>query len=353
MLFYCRFGEAVSLNDVSVLLPLPTPAEITNLLKPEEQGSQGALLSLKAYQKFNELVPEHENNIVWRDQLKVIALRLDPCFTEGTGPTPCRRQIRLVWQPIIFKQNKPEARDAAVHSFYEFDEETFESIKKSWLSIATGKPTDLLQIHPQILREGWQGPYWKNLRELILQNCGEKNLVRMTTMNVMGGEQMWIFAGFDIQDGEVLPIKIPRFFSKFSQGVISGSSASKGFTGGLMPAPEVDSDVGEFLEDSFAFKKNYSEEQIRNVILKAQDYEDPAKHNPGTLDCASCHMADSIHRWGQFHFPKWDWSKNSPAPGPLRTNQLRAFGYFMAWPVTSQRVINETSEVVRILTTDK
>ncbi len=347
MLLLTLDGEAVSRNDVSVLLPLPAAADFSQLLSPAEQGAQGPLLSLNAFKKMNELVPEHENPVVWREQLRVIALRIDPCFIEGEGPQPCRRQIRLVWQPIIYKNQKPEARDAAIHSFYEFDEITFEKIKSQWMVVAQGNASDVLGIHPQIFKEGWQGSYWQNLRKVILENCGEKTLVRMTTMNVMGGEQMWIFAGFDIKDGEVLPIQIPRFFSKMSQGVISGSSASKGFTGGLMPAPEVDSDVGEFLEDSFSFRKTYSEEQIRSVVQKALDYENPAKHNPGTLDCASCHMAEAIHRWGRFHYPKWDWTEKSPAPGPLRTNQLRSFGYFMTWPVTSQRVINETEEVVK------
>ncbi len=342
-----HFSWAISPNDVSILLPLPTPVDFLNLLTPEDHGPEGALLYLPAFKKMNELVPEHENAVVWKNQLRVVALRLDPCFVEGVGPKPCRRQIRLVWQPIVFKNAKPEARDAAVHSFYEFDEVTFQKIKMDWFRVANGKASDELQIHPQILQEGWQGEYWQNLRRVILQYCGEKNLIRMTTMNVMGGEQMWIFAGFDIVNGEVIPMQVPRFFNKMSQGVISSSSANKGFTGGLMPAPEVDAEVGEFLEDSFSFKRNYSEEQVRAVIVKAKEYESPAKHNPGTLDCASCHMADSIHRWGKLNFPKWDWSEKTPSNGPLRTNQLRAFGYFMSWPVTSSRVVNETEEVVR------
>lgn len=348
-LSFADFSQAISPNDVSVLLPLPTPVDFASLLKPEDRGPVGALLYLPAYKKMNELVPEHENDVVWKDQLRVIGLRIDPCFVEGVGPTPCRRQVRLVWQPVVFKNNKAEARDAAVHSFYEFDDVTFEQIKQQWFSVTKSKAQDDLQIHPQILQEGFQGAYWQNLRRLILKYCGEKNLTRMTTMNVMGGEQMWIFAGFDIVNGQVIPMQIPRFFAKTSQGVISSSSAAKGFTGGLMPAPEVDADVGEFLEDSFQFKRTYSEEQVRAVILKAKDYEDPRKHNPGTLDCASCHMADSIHRWGKLNFPAWDWSESSPNPGPLRTNQLRAFGYFISWPVTSSRVVNETAAVIRSL----
>lgn len=340
-------AKAVSPNDVTVLLPLPLSADFSQLLGTQDQGPLGKLLSTKAYSKFNQMVPEHKNDVVWNDQLKVIGLRIDPCFVEGEGPVACRRQVRLVWQPIVFKKNLPEARDAAIHSFYDFDEKQFEQLKTAWFKVASGKDTDSLQIQPQILQEGWQGKYWQNLRQVILQNCGEKNLARMTTMNVMSGEQLWIFAGFDLVNGEPEPIKIPRFFAKFSQGVISGSSAFKGFTGGLMPTPEADSEVGEFLKDSFAFKKNYSEDHIRSLIAKIKEYEDPKKHNPGTLDCASCHMADAIHRWGKFHYPNWDWSEKSSAPGPLRTNQLRAFGYFMMWPVTSQRVINETEEVVK------
>lgn len=183
----------------------------------------------------------------------------------------------------------------------------------------------------------------------------------MTAMNVMAGEQLWIFAGFDIENGQAKPMTIPRIKGR-TQGVIQSSSQFQSFTGGMMPPPEEDAEFGKFVSDSSTTKKKFTEAQIKTLMGKVQEYENPEKHNPGTLDCASCHLANMGHQWGQLNFKQWNWEnefKNiayqsswnleNTSKGPLRTNQLRAFGYFMAWPAISQRVINETAAVAAYL----
>lgn len=361
LLVFAQPSQALSLNDLTLLLPLPTPEEFQTLLSPGEKGAQGPLLSQKTFEELPQLVPEVENEITWQDSLRVIGVRIDPCFTEGVGPQACRRQIRLVWQPVFFISGDANTRDAAVHSFYDFDEVTFAELWKSWPKSENEKQLDPLMIQPLMKQEGLHGVTWQKVRALILKYCGEKNLTRMTAMNVMAGEQMWIFMGYDIQNGIHTPIKIPRIH-RGAQGVIQSSSSSRSFTGGMRPAPLEDSDFGKFVADSITAKKSYSEVQIKNMMGKVHEYENPTKHNPGTLDCASCHLAHTVHRWGLLNMTHWDWRRDfsqvtyqSPfnlentSPGPLRTNQLRAFGYFMKWPVFSQRVVNETAAVAESL----
>lgn len=360
---FTSFSFALNLNDLTVLLPLPEPSEMNLLLSPEEGLLQGPLLSKTTFDELPQLVPEFENDVTWSTSLKVIGIRLDPCFTEGTGPVPCRRQLRLVWQPVFSAGDTVSTRDAAIHSFYDFDEIQFARLWQRWPK-SSGPESAPLQIHPQITREGLKGPYWQQVRSLILETCGEKNLTRMTVMNVMAGEQMWIFMGFDIEQGRPSQIRIPRI-QKWSQGVVQGASASGQFSGNMMPPPREDLDFVKLTSDSITTKKQFTEERIKAVIGKVHEYENPLKHNPGTLDCVSCHLANTAHQWGRMNFSTWNWAQDfsnvafqssrnleNTSWGPLRTNQLRAFGYFMKWPVFSQRVINETAAAAEGITSN-
>lgn len=348
-------AQALSLNDLTILIPLPRATEMPLLLNTQDQGAQGTLLSVKTFSQLVQLVPEVPNTVTYRDSLKVVGIRIDPCFAEGVGPLKCRRQIRLVWQPVVSSGQAFTTRDAAVHSFYEFDDVTFAKVWNDWQQLASGQVTDALQIHPKLQQEGLSGAYWKYLRVLIMNYCGEKNLVRMTAMNVMSGEQLWIFVGFDIVNGEPVAINIPRTKGR-NQGVISGSSQFQSFTGGMFPPPEQDPEFAVFVKDSATAKKMMSEAQIKSLMGKMQEYENPERHNPGTLDCASCHLANTVHQWGKLNFKTWDWESDfkniafqstwnlqKVNEGPLLTNKLRAFGYFMNKAAISQRVINETA----------
>ncbi|WP_413568271.1 hypothetical protein ACLWBD_11560 [Bdellovibrio sp. HCB117] len=357
LIFTSSSAIAMSLNDLTILLPLPQESEMSLVLKPEDKGAQGALLSKKTYQEIVQLVPEVPNHIIWKQALQVVGVRIDPCFTEGEGPLPCRRQIRLVWQPVFHEEGVVDTRDAAIHSFYEFDDESFKKVWQAWQKLSSGSSQDALQIHPRLKKEGLHGAYWIYLRSLILNFCGENNLIRMTAMNVMAGEQLWIFSGFDVINGQAKHMAIPRIRGQ-TQGVIQSSSQFQSFSGGMMPAPEEhDPEFSKLTADSWTAKKKFTEAQIREVLGRALEYENPERHNPGTIDCASCHLANMVHQWGEVNFAQFNWNSDfkeskfqsawnltNPTKTTIKTNQLRAFGYFTNVPAISQRVINETAQ---------
>lgn len=352
---------AVSANDISVLVPLPNEVNFAQMLSPQDQGAQGILIPEKIFAVLPQLVPEYENTVTYRDQLKAVGIRIDPCFVEGVGPWSCRQQIRIVWQPVLVAAQTVTTRDAAVHTFYDFDPVAFQSLWQRWKALSSGDPGEPLQIHPRLAKEGLEGPYWQSLKKLILENCGEKNLTRITAMNVMSGEQLWIFMGFEVQQGQTSPIEIARI-QRPSQGVIISSPGFKHFNGKVMPPPKQDPDFVNFVADSISVKKYFSEEQIKTLMGKIIAYENPQTHNPGTLDCVSCHVAQSAVQWGKSHFSQWNWDLDfakdrypggdelsNVTQGPLRTNLLRAFGYFHNQPAISQRVINESAANLRLL----
>lgn len=361
MMFATAISYGRGLNDLSVLLPLPAKQDFSLMLNPASTGEQGMLLSKKTFQRIVQLVPEHDNQKMWSEQLRVIAIRLDPCFIEGTGPLPCSRQIRLIWQPVFFDETGANTRDASIHSFYEFSESEFSEVLKAWSILFQGHDQDALQVHPIIRKQGLNGIYWKSLKSLILRYCGEQNLIRMTAMNVMADEQLWIFSGFDIKNGQAQEMIIPRTNTR-TQAITQTSFQFFSFTGGMTPNPPADDEFNVLVEDSHWFKKKFSEDQVRKAMHSALGFENPQVHNTGTLDCASCHLANMAHQWGEKNYPGFNWdidfkdvkfqsefNLTNPTKNEIRPNQFRIFGYFGKEPAVAQRVINETAVVAEYL----
>jgi cytochrome c peroxidase len=82
--------------------------------------------------------------------------------------------------------------------------------------------------------------------------------------------------------------------------------------------------------------------------------ENPSLDSPATIDCAACHLANRLRGHLQTAFGlSSPLAYTSPAEatrligGAERDNDnLRAFGYFDAQPAISQRVANETVQVL-------
>lgn len=346
------------LNDVSILLPLPVPQEISALLSPQDAGGRGTLIPKEIYARFPALDNRFDAQSLYVNNFKVIGIRLDPCFAEGTSTT-CRRQIRLVWQPLIEVSGRTTTLDAAIHAFYEFSETEWSTVLRNWQSFAQGNLAESLQVNPQINREGFSGHGWMTLKQIILASCGAKNLVRVTGMRVSAA-RMWSFLGFDRTDAGWTQMNIPRTNSTLQSFILFSDSMLdlSEFQGTLSPPPSGENLFLELITNSKDFKRRRTESDVKLVMQKAIQMENPKLHNPGTVDCVSCHMAQTVSLWGQQNFPAWDWqnafareryvsllSLKNNSQNPANANRVRAFGYFEAEPIFSQRVINETAEV--------
>lgn len=360
ILLFVSQSFAIQLHDVSILLPLPQNNELPLLLTPQSQKDSGPLLPRYIFDKFPHLIPEHNKNTIYNELLHVIGVRIDPCFVEGFSPNRCKRQLRLVWQPIVFTATGSTTRDAAVHTFHEFNEEEWVSLLSQWPS--TPNTNQALYIHPQIQAEGFHGQTWGNLKSVILNFCSEKNLVRATAMNVMNGEQVWAFAAFDIRDNQTHQVNIPRI-NRTVQGIIMRHDNTSEFTGSFRPAPPQEPVLDALIQDSIGLRQGNNEAEIKYLMKRIYEYENPVFNNPGTLDCVSCHTAQNVRLWSKNHFKNWNWGQdftaekfaskwnieNLTAQAP-ETNNFRAFGYFTNKPAISQRVINETTMVLDALT---
>lgn len=356
----CLF--AFSMNDVSVLLPLPSSQEIKELIGPESTGAKGALLPRNVYDRLPSLTPDTKPDIVYKELLHVVAIRIDPCFVEGIGPKSCHRQIRMIWQPIVAFEGETFTRDAAVHTFYEFDEKEWREVIEEWKKFSEPEAGEALSVHPRLVSERFSGAFWASVRTAILKFCGSENLTRATAMNVMNGEQVWAFAGVDVRKTEITSIMIPRV-GRTVQGIVMGTANTDEFTGSIRPAAAADPELEAFVQDSIGMKKN--EKELLSMIKRIHEYENPKLNNPGTVDCVSCHLAQSARAWAQTNFQSWDWKSEfkdqiysaplnitNASEMPFKSNHFRAFGYFYDKAMISQRVINESAEVVQALSAE-
>jgi hypothetical protein len=338
-------------NDISILLPLPKRGEEVKLWGPE---SGDVLLPGAVFTKLPDIVLDLDKGTVYKTALKVVAIRVDPCFREEN--THCRRMIRLVWQPLVFEENRFTSLDAAIHTFYELNE-------GQWLSflreLPAGAPGAKLSIHPQLAKEGYAGATWQKL-QAILKYCNPVTLVRATAMTVNPLGNIWFFSGVEVKSGATAPIRIPRV-NDFTQGFFANVSDldSPEFRVAMDPAPQDQPAFLRVLRDSVSARR-MADSDLQDATRESLRLENPELTHPGNVDCASCHSARLASSWAARSFPGWDWlnlfereiffdSGKAILPEPKTTpaNVLRMYGYFEDEPVIARRVEFETIQSLK------
>lgn len=344
------------LNDVSYLLPLEGKQYSGMLLKADSSGSSGQLLPLEKYILIPRLIVQPEPAVL-RQELRAIAIRIDPCFRDSMQTSNCHRQIRLVWQPI----RQGNALDATVHTFYELTDAQFKSLIKELLKLKKSSKINTsglpLQIHPALSSEGLRGPFWTRLKKIILKYAGEKNLSRMTFMTLRSPGNIWEFGGFDFDGNKHLQMAIPRIRSMI-QVFQNVELPPLEFLGGPKPLPFGNSDLNKILTNSLSAKLSLNKESATLALDEIQMIENPNLSIPATIDCVNCHVAEPARHWILREFPtlnenlginkfsaKRDYDLINFSPDPGRTNRARAFGYVKKSPSISQRTINESAAV--------
>ncbi|MBO9665839.1 MAG: hypothetical protein J7501_03395 [Bdellovibrio sp.] len=348
------------LNDVSYLMPLPAKVGPDNLLGLEAPGKGGPLLPPKFLDTIPILTVTHtQDQIV--ETLRVLGMRIDPCFPLPT-PQSCQRQLRLVWQPIEEGRFKAQTVDAALHSFYVLTDDEFVSLlkdlaawKKKFNVNTTGMP---LQVHPAWVGAGDSSPAFADFSVIIKKYAGQGNLTRVTAMVLRGAGDMWGFQGFEVRNGRLQFIKVPRT-DKAAQAFVNRAVPADHFEQGMIaPEPVGEDTINKIIVNSSRLETG-NEELIRKEVRAAYRIENPHVFNPENMDCVNCHVAQMTREWVTrkrsdigindlwqsfgYQNPRYNMSNVTPILG--HTQNLRAFGYFIENVAISQRVINESAEV--------
>jgi hypothetical protein len=370
-LFHSAYaGSPVGMNDVTLIYPLPFHAQETvSLISPQAQGLGGPLLPQRHFARLPAINQGEARHLTYQT-LRVVAVRLDPCFPfKGQ----CLPQIRLVWQPLkpssYGSSTRPgvlEAKDAAIHSLYTLDPDTFRSMLDDYDALRRAHGMDLsgmpLQVHPVLRQQGFDGDFAKGLKALLAKYAGERNLWRVTAMSTFVGGDQWAFQGFNVRDNDLQEIAIPRTQGATQQRFSLSSLSKDSYRNAkLSPLPSGVDNLQLLLNDSRALRAGGAP-LVRELGVSVARIENPDIHTPESMDCVSCHAAQTA---GLVLFNRFPWLRQDahqgevdfrdpqslPAAGPRQANTqiLRALGYFERQLVMSRRVINETAKVVESL----
>lgn len=319
-------------HDVAFLVPLEDARSVLPASRVLPRAAFDAL--------HHPLTVVDEPDELYR-ALAAVSVRLDACFQEGTNPGPCQPQVRLVLQPVFDEATGPTTRDAAVHAFYAVTEA---QVLAAARSLATARTQRGLSVPEQIEgpHPGFADATWRRaLEEQLLPLLDPTRLVRVTSMSVHASNQAWVFEGADYVDGQPVRIAIPTL-----GGALDAHVTSTGGTGAL----EVTIDPGSSVEGPLmpviapGGLARATAAELAAAATSVERLENPAVHNPGTVDCATCHVAALAQRAFVGRGVALDASV--PAPESFAdTRNLRAFGYFFARPAVSPRAAREIALV--------
>lgn len=352
-------GPRLTLNDVSFLLPLPAVNREASLLAMSADGAMGPLLPRRLYDGLPLLVEGQDAGVLY-DELRVISVRVDPCFPGAAPPAAtCVKQVRLVAQPLFVKDGVVTTRDATVHLFYSPSDAAFSRVTAGVFELdeAAGSMTDgALDVHPVIRRQGLDGPYHGKLKALVLEACGLATLSRVAFMAVDARGGQWRFGAFNVIGGSLVDDLIPRLpMLKVQAFQEFGTESFR--NGALIPGAPNDQ-LDTLLRESDM--RLADPRTLDKALTSALRIEHPERSSPKTIDCASCHVAtraranaerfhhiDPTGHPDLFTAPGFDLSRVDAVKDEPRA--LRAFGYFGRDSAFSQRTINESAAVAKAL----
>lgn len=309
-------------GDVSFLIPLGGVADFG---APTE-GRYGPLVPSDRLDLFEPLTRVDEPEDLYAN-LDVVGVRLDPCFVEGVGAVECASQIRLIMQPVFDDDAGLTTRDATIHAFYAVPVDELEALASRLVRVreaAGGGPEIGEHADPE------------RAADEVLRYVGGERLTRVTSVAVHASDQAWTFAGFDFVDGVEVPIEPPGTGEHEQHLTSVGGTDTLDAT--ILPDPTVEPDIIDYLDvDARQTLDGDAEDAALDALTRLLD---PGAHNPGTVDCATCHMST----------PAMFYADPGRAPDVYaNTQNQRMFGYFHDEPSVSPRVQAETVEVLAAL----
>lgn len=380
-------NKALGMTDVTILYPLPKSIDFfDDMLGPTSELDQGELLPAEV---FAQLAPIPAPPMVGRDGrpvdpgkplfaawadsfplLRVVGIRLDPCFGETTnlGGAGCTSTIRLTtqfFQPraVAGERAIPDGR-SSIHLFYSVSRQDFAALAKGMLELrkTTGLPLQkgLLSttggVHPTLAAEGLRGAYATALKDLILKYAGARTLTQVAFCvqdrgapngGYNGGQvadSRWVFGRFEHRDGNLLPLGISSLDYTGLQSVDS-TPANPARAAVVVTPPSRTPD--DFLP---AFNGSQDPAKVEAARRAALSFQNPSKYSANTADCVSCHMAKQAapnHGPDPLDFKSYTYRLDA-------TNDLigpfRMFGYDASGnTIIASRVVNETAVVLDYL----
>lgn len=328
-------------HDISILFPMPEEIPTPHTLMAKD------FIPKEAFKKIPQLDPKLRQ-IHQGEHLQLAAIRIDP------------PEIRLIWQIFSPVGTRVEALDSAVHTFYKMENSSLFLKELQSVVQSTRKDVNLLtplSVHPTLLKEGFTGKFGRDLFKLIHKSARQDNLFKVTFMALSIAETKWDFGGFLWENSRPSPLTIPKINHSGTQIFINNSFHE--FSGGFGPAPKDQDEFNRLVSDSYKSQVREPEKLLR-AHLTSKRIENPRLETTETVDCVSCHLAQTARTWielaepalvkdneNKFTSKKYILINKTSDPG--RTDNVHAFSYFLDMPTINQRTINDTAFVLEKL----
>jgi hypothetical protein len=283
-----------------------------------------------------------------RPRLRVVGVRVDPCFPALAGAT-CRRQVRFVMQPF-----DAEFEDDALHVFYDLPKADFDALVLELESISHATAKDLpLGVHPLLAQQGTTGAFAVALRKALFARVGGARISRVTAMQMTINAGGWSFRGFDFDaTGQATPIGI------LGTPELKQSASGFGAISAPIPIFAADSPFSLLWTNQIAAATPTDRQAAYDAALLI---ENPAKKSVEQESCVACHSAlferaavehsfglSSAGNPNAFSAP-FDLSLTAKPEVRESKNMLHAFGYRFHDAAISQRTVNESAAVAEYL----
>jgi len=351
---------ATEMVDVTLVWPLPEALDDLagqGFLTAATAGSEGVVFPRATFDALEPLTRVDEPDDLYAN-LVVVAARLDPCFQEGTGAPPCQPNVRLVLQPIRPPvddlSGAPEARDASLHTFYPASEAEVLDAVAALTALRSDAGLDgagALDVHP--LLNSAEGR--RAVAEVLLPLLGEGRLSRVTFIGVHGNNAAWTFGGFDLDASLTMtPIEIPESGASVEQHALS-EGGTEHMKASVIPALAAGDNISILLDEDVASTVSLDERQA--AFDAAARIENPRLHNPGTIDCVSCHMTAvvrhaALERESLSPSPDAFTSERhdlTPSAAFVNTQVVRVLGYRLDTLILAPRVVHESAAVADLV----
>lgn len=299
--------------------------------------------------------------------LKLVAMRLDPCFANSN---PCKNQMRLIFQTLTFAGNKTTAADDAVHVFYSLSRDELKGAVQKMIEIRRRKAGDrrlgALGPHPALKTANGDLDLATatEVNTLVSSLAKADKLVQFTQFAPSGLDTTWNFSGFDVEKNAAL--KIPAlpagddthvaFFAGFTPNELEGDPA-------FVPASTAPA------ADNMQALGNRATANAAGAAGRARAFaamnrlENPMLHTPDTTDCASCHAVEPARKLiGAKHYAAEMAAAKTHAFAPNETYvptadvaalqapdsgiNVHMFSYKGTTPSVHRRTINESAAIV-------
>lgn len=334
----------LGLNDVTFLLPLESLDAGSPFPNPFE------VIPFASFDRLSSAAPAVRTDL---SRLRLLGLRFDLC--DRAAPVPCAEDadgvFRLVLQPVYGSPARVE--DVAFHAFFPVPRVEVPEVVDELRALADLQDVPraaALRVNTAFLSND---AYRERLGALVSRYAQASRLYRLT---LFGQETeraaiVWIFRGEErVGSGGLGPIELPGALGTQQEVLLFGGDSYQ-----LTPLADVPTGFSRAVMES-SFRNALASEQLQSVQgLAAVD--NPLLHTSGTVQCASCHLsttllppraADAGIDLGTldqvYRAPLFD--QTPLGTQNLRFRTLRALGYFVDTPLVSQRVINETANVL-------